>query len=106
MAADTIDLRLQSIQGDFSSLLQNGSDDKTGGFQFVPCSDLLSGSPYIVATDSQTDFVKPPGLSAITSATPLIARGLAFWDQQGGTVNGIQVPAGTMVVLAKHIRQF
>lgn len=106
VAADTIYLRLQSIQGDFSSLLQNGSDDKTGGFQFVPCSDLLSGSPYIVATDSQTDFVNPPGLSSITSATPMIARGLAFWDKQGGLVNGIQVPAGTMVVLANHIRQF
>ncbi len=106
VAADAIYLRLQPFQGDFTSLLQAGSDDKTGAFQFAPCSDLVKGTPFIVATDGQTDFVNPLGLSALSPATPMLVRGLSLLNKQGGTINGVPVPAGTMVLLANHIRQF
>lgn len=106
VAADQIYSRLQSIQGDFSSLLQVGSDDKTGAIRFLPCSDLVKATPFTVVTDAQTQFVNAGGLSALSPATPLMVRGLSFWDVAGGTVNGVPIPAGTMVVLANHVRQF
>lgn len=106
VAANDVYLRLQPVQGNFSSLIKVGIDDKTGGFQFVPCSDLLKGTPYIVVTDAKTQFVNTPGLTTLNSATPLLVRGLMFLDAQGGSVNGISVPAGTMVLLANHVRQF
>ena len=106
VAADQIYQRMQSVQGDFSSLIQAGSDDKTGAFHFLPCSGLVAGTPFTVVTDAQTQFVNAIGLSSLSPTTPLLARGLSFRDVLGGTVNGVPVPAGTMVVLANHVRQF
>jgi len=106
VAADKVYLRLQPVQGDFSSLIQAGSDDKTGAFQFAPCPNLLKGTPFIVVTDAQTEFVKASGLSSLAPTTPLLVRGLSLLDVQGGTINGVAVPAGTMVLLANHVRQF
>jgi hypothetical protein len=106
VAADKVYLRLQPVQGDFSSLIHAESDDRTGGFQFAPCSGLLQATPFIVVTDAQTEFVKAVGLSSLSPTTPLLVRGLSFLDVQGGTVNGVTVPAGTMVLLANHVRQF
>ena len=106
VAADQIYPELQSFQGDFSSLIQVGSDDKTGAFNFTPCSDLLKSTPFIVVTDAQTQFINAVGLSSLSPTTPILARGLPFLDVQGGTVNGVPIPAGTMVLLANHVRQF
>ncbi len=106
VAADQIYSRLQGIQGDFSSTLQVGSDDKTGAFKFLPCSGLVSATPFIVVTNPQTQFVSTNGLTSLNSATPLMVRGLVYWDAQGGTLNGVTIPAGTMVVLANRVRQF
>src|SRR5260370_5167597 len=40
--ADKIDLKLQALQGTFSSLVAPvGSDDKTGAFKLMPCATLL-----------------------------------------------------------------
>lgn len=107
VAADNVYLRLQSTQGSFiSPPIQVGSDGKTGAFHFVPCSGLLNSTPFIVVTDSQTEFVNVSGLGSLSPTTPLLVRGLSFMDVQGGSLNGVSIPADTMVLLAKHVRQF
>lgn len=104
VAANNVYLRLQPVQGSSSNVLSIGSDDKTGAFQFAPCSDLLNGLPYIVVTDGQTNFINLTGLSAVIPSAPLIVNGLVFYDPQGSTINGVTIPPNTMVILAKQVQ--
>lgn len=107
VAADSISPLFQSVQGSFSSLDgQPGSDDKTGAFKLAPCAGILSNYPLVVVTDSQTDFVNTSGLSTLSPTTPLLARGLLLYAVNGTKLNGVSIPAGTMVVLANRVRQF
>jgi hypothetical protein len=105
MAADKIFLKLQTMQGSFSSLVQVGSDSKTGAFQFSPCCTLLQGTPVYVLTNNQTAFVNVSGLSTLTPQHTLLIQGLPFLEPQGGTFNGVPVPAGTLVMQAKEVHQ-
>jgi hypothetical protein len=100
--------KLQSIQGSFNSLLQVGSDNKTGAFVFTPCSTLFQGASALVLTSSQTIFVNASGLSSLSGhgTTPnLLVKGLSFFEPQAQTINGMPVPAGTLVVLAKQVHE-
>ena len=100
--------KLQSIQGSFSSLVQVAGDDKTGGFTFSPCPIMFQGTPTMVLTNNQTVFVNLAGLSSLTGqgATPtLLVKGLPFFEGQAQTINGVAVPAGTLVILAKQVHQ-
>ena len=107
VAANSVYSRLQSVQGTFSSLVGSpGSDDKTGAFHLSPCGGILGSHPVMVVTDAQTNFVNTSGLSTLSPTTALLVRGLTFLDVAGSTVNGTPVPAGTMVLLAKEVRQF
>lgn len=107
VAANSVYPRLQAIQGTFTSLASTpGSDDKTGAFNMTPCSDLLNNSPFVVVTDAQSAFENTSGLGTLSNNTPLLSRGLMFLDVQGSTVNGVQIPAGTRVILAKQVQQF
>jgi len=107
VAADSIAQQLQSVQGQFSSLVgQPGSDNKTGVFQLAPCGGILSNYPLMVATDAQTDFINTSGLSALSPTTPLLARGVLFFAVKATSINGINIPAGTMVLVASSVRQF
>ncbi len=107
VVADSISQQLQSVQGQFSALAGTpGSDNKTGGFQLVPCNGLLSNYPFMVVTDAQTDFVNTSGLSTLSPTSSVLARGLMFFAANGTTLNGINIPAGTMVLLARSVRQF
>ncbi len=105
VAADKVFLNLQTVQGNFSSLLQTSPDDKTGAFQLAACSSIFQGTPILVITDSQTAFVNVSGLSALTSQRILLVRGWPFFDRQGTPVNGVAVPAGSIVILAKEVHQ-
>jgi hypothetical protein len=101
-------LKLQSIQGGFSSLVQVAGDDKTGAFTFSPCSTMFQGTPTMVLTNNQTVFVNLTGLSSLSGqgATPtLLVKGLPFFEGQAQTINGVPVPAGTLVILAKQVHQ-
>jgi hypothetical protein len=101
-------LKLQSIQGAFSSLVQVAGDDKTGAFTFSPCPIMFQGTPTMVLTNNQTVFVNLTGLSSLTGqgATPtLLVKGLPFFEGQAQTINGVPVPAGTLVILAKQVHQ-
>ena len=105
--ANSVYPRFQAVQGTFSSLTgAPGSDNKTGAFQMTPCSSLLSSYPFTVVTDAQTAFENTSGLSTLSPTTPMLARGLMFLDVNGSTINGVQIPTGTMVLVAKQVRQF
>ena len=108
VAAEKVYDKLQSIQGSFSSLVQVAKDDKTGAFVFTPCSTLFLGTPTMVLTSNQTAFVNLSGLSSLSgSATQptLVVKGLPFFETQAQTINGVPVPAGTLVILAKQVHQ-
>ena len=103
--AQNIYLRLQTVQGSYASSVQVGSDDKTGAFILTPASSLLRQAPVIVFTSPKTKFVDLVGLSALAPNHILLARGLLFYERQATTINGVPVPAGTTVVLAKQVHQ-
>jgi hypothetical protein len=100
--------KLQSIQGSFGSLLQVGSDDKTGAFTFAPCAVMFQKTPTIVLTNSQTTFLNLSGLSSLAGGggnPTLLVKGLPFYEGQAQTISGVAVPAGTLVMLAKQVHR-
>lgn len=110
VAANSIYPRQQGVQGTFLSLVGTpGSDDKTGAFYIAPCATILSNTnyPFMVVTDAQTSFLNTSGLSTLSPTTPLVVRGLLFLSLQSTTIQGTgtPVPAGTLVLLAKEVRQ-
>jgi hypothetical protein len=108
VAADKVYDKLQTIQGSFFSLVQVANDDKTGAFVFTPCSTLFQGVPTMVLTSNQTAFVNLSGLSALSGPPhqpTLLVKGLPFFEAQAQTINGVPVPAGTLVIVAKQVHQ-
>ena len=108
VAAAKVYDKLQSLQGSFSSLVKDAGDDKTGGFTFSPCSTLFQGTPAMVLTNNQTAFVNLTGLSSLggyAGQATLLVKGLPFFEAQAQTINGVPVPAGTLVILAKQVHQ-
>ncbi|TAM80909.1 MAG: hypothetical protein EPN47_13570 [Acidobacteria bacterium] len=107
VAANSVFPRFQAVQGMFSSLAGNpASDNKTGAFQMAPCNGLLSSNPFMVVTDGQTLFENTSGLSTLSPSTPVLVRGEMFYNVGGSTINGVQIPAGTAVLVANRVRQF
>jgi hypothetical protein len=96
-------LKLQSMQGTMNSMLQIGSDDETGVFTLTPCCTLLNGTPIYVVTNNQTTFTNVTGLAALTSVNTLLIRGMPYYEPQAVTINGVTIPAGTLVVQAKQV---
>jgi hypothetical protein len=96
-------LKLQSMQGTVASMLQIGSDNETGVFVLNPCCTLLQGTPIYVVTNNQTTFTNVTGLTAITPVNTLLIRGMPYYEPQAVNVNGVSIPAGTMVVQAKQV---
>ena len=108
VAAEKVYDKLQTIQGSFSSLVQVGKDDKTGAFVFTPCSTLFQGASIMVLTSNQTAFVNLSGLSSLSgppNQPTLLVKGLPFFEAQAQTINGVPVPAGTLVIVAKQVHQ-
>jgi hypothetical protein len=108
VAADKVFLKLQSHSGNFSTLVAASADDRTGGFYLAGCGDFFQGAsnpPILVLTNSQTAFLNLVGLSGLTPQPALVIKGLLFYDVQGGQVNGVTVPPGTLVFLAKQVHQ-
>jgi hypothetical protein len=105
VTAQNIYLRLQGVQGNYRSLVRAGADDKTGAFRLNPSATLLRRAPVMVFTDASTKFIDLAGLSALSPQQILLARGLAFYERTATTINGVAVPAGTIVVLAKQVHR-
>jgi hypothetical protein len=104
--ANTVVLKLQTVQGNLSSLVQVESDDKTGAFRLSPAARLLQDAPIMVFTNHETVFVNVAGLAELTPNSILLVKGLPFYRRQAGTINGVAVPAGTLVITARQVRQF
>jgi hypothetical protein len=96
-------LKLQSMQGTMSSMLQIGSDDATGVFVLTPCCALLQGVPLYVVTNNQTAFVNVSGLGGLTTLNNVLVKGMPYYEPKAVTINGVAIPAGTMVFQAKQV---
>ena len=105
VSAEKVYLKINNILGNFSAPVQAGSDDKTGAFQFAPCGTIFQGKNIWVLTNIQTEFVNVPGLAELTAQPKLLVKGLPFFELNGGTINGVQVPPGTLVMLATEVHQ-
>lgn len=110
LAASNIYVPLQTVSGNYASLLAAGSDNLTGGFVFTPCSSAFQGQRIYVITNgvvlpNPTQFVNVNGLAGLTPAPQLLLRGLLFFDQAGGALNGIQVPPNSYVMMANKVHQ-
>jgi len=108
VAAAKVYVKMQSILGSFASLVQAAGDDKTGAFNFTPCSTLFQATPTMVLTNNQTVFVNLSGLSGLSGSAGqpnLVVKGLPFFEVQAQMINGVPVPAGTLVILAKQVHQ-
>jgi hypothetical protein len=97
-------LKLQSLQGTLGSVVQIGSDDLTGAFVLNPCCTLQQGTPIYVLTNNQTTYVNVTGLGGLAPQDSLLVKGMPFYEAQAGTINGVSIPAGTLVVQAKQVR--
>jgi hypothetical protein len=96
-------LKLQSMQGTMGSMLAVGSDNETGVFVLTPCCTLLQGVPIYVVTNNQTAFVNVTGLGGITAVNTLLVKGMPYYEPQAVTINGVTIPAGTMVFQARQV---
>jgi len=99
----SIYLKLQSMQGTMNSMLQIGSDDATGVFILAPCCALLNGVPIYVVTNNQTAYVNVTGLGGITTLNTLLVKGMPYYEPKAVTINGVNIPAGTLVFQAKQV---
>lgn len=110
LAATNVYIPLQTASGKYVSLLAAGSDNLTGGFVFLPCAGFFAGQPLYVITSgvapaNPTQFINVNGLAGLTPAPQLLVRGLLFFDTTGGTINGIQIPPNSYVMLASRVHQ-
>lgn len=109
LAAANVYIPLQTDAGKYVSLLASGSDNLTGGFLFQPCMGLFNGKPIYVVTSgvtaSPTQFVNANGLAGLSPAPQTLVRGLLFFDTAGGTINGVQIPPNSYVMMASRVFQ-
>lgn len=103
--AQSIYLKLQTHDGTFSSLVSAGSDDRTGAFWLKSCCTIFQESPILVFTNHDTSFLNVVGLSALTPQPDLVIKGLLYYEPSSVTINGVTVPAGTLVMLADQVHR-
>jgi hypothetical protein len=105
VTANGIFLRLQSVTGNFSALIQSPGGASSNAFVFTPCGPLFQGQPITIATFSNTAFAGVSGLSALTAQPELVVKGLLFYEQQTITVDGVSVTSPGFVLEAKQVHQ-
>ena len=98
-------LKLQTHEGNFTSLVAVGSDDRTGAFWLKPCGSIFQNTPILVITSGATNYLNVTGLNGLTSLPSLLVKGLLFFESTGTTINGVTVPPGTLVLLAKQVHE-
>jgi hypothetical protein len=110
VTAAEVDLDLQTHEGNLVALLASQPDNRTGVFTLNPCASLLqlnnaSAIPIYVFTDSDTSFVNASGLSGLRPQPRTLVKGLLFYEPASVTINGVTTPPGTLVMLAKQVKQ-
>jgi hypothetical protein len=87
--ARAIFLTMNAYLGNVSQVLAVGLDGKTGGFSFVPCPAVFGGQSFTALTFTRTQFRGIADLNGLSTQPLTIAKGLLFFEQQPGSVNGI-----------------
>lgn len=110
VTATEVDLRLQTHEGNLVALLASQPDNLTGAFTLYPCATMLqlndtSAIPIYVFTNSATSFVNANGLTGLRQQPRTLVKGLLFYEPTSVTINGVTVPPGTLVMLAKQVTQ-
>jgi hypothetical protein len=110
VAATEVDLRLQTQEGNLVALVASQPDNLTGVFTLYPCASMLqlndtSAIPIYVFTNSATTFVNTNGLTGLRQEPRTLVKGLLFYEPASVTINGVTVPPGTLVMLAKQVTQ-
>ena len=110
MVANEVDLKLQSYEGNFASLLAVQPDDHTGVFTLAPCATLLqqgdaAALPIYVVTSASTSFINTNGLTSLVPQPRLLVQGLLFYEPQSMTLSGVTIPPGKLVMLAKQVTE-
>lgn len=96
-------LKMQTLQGNMGATIQVGSDNLTGAFVLNPCCTLLQGVPIYVLTNNQTAFLNVTGLGGLTPQASLLVKGSPYYEANASVINGVPIPAGTMVLQAKQV---
>ena len=68
-----------------------------------PAAQLLNGVPIYVVTNNQTAYVNVTGLGGITSVKSLLVKGMPYYEPQATTINGVNIPARSLVFQAKQV---
>jgi hypothetical protein len=110
VAAAEVDLRLQTHEGNLVALVASQPDNLTGAFTLYPCASMLqlndtSAIPIYVFTNSATTFVNTNGLTGLRQQPRTLVKGLLFYEPASVAINGVTVPPGTLVMLAKQVTQ-
>ncbi len=103
--AEAVFLRMQSIVGNFTSLIIAGSDGKTGGFIFTPCGGVFLGRPITVVTSHETAFAGVADLKGLTAKPTLIVKGVLLFEQTITSVGTVSVKPPTWVFEAQQVHQ-
>ena len=103
--ANAIFLRLQSVEGNFSSQLAVGTDGKTGGFTLAPCSSVFRGGTITVVTNAQTSFVNTTDLNSLSPAPTLQVRGLLFFEPTLTSAGTVTLTSPSNVFMAEEVHQ-
>ncbi len=69
----------------------------------IPVARCCNGVPIYVVTNNQTAFVNVTGLGGITPVNTLLVKGMPYYESQATTINGVAIPAGTLVMQAKQV---
>ena len=109
LAARAVYLTRQTILGNFTGLLAEGSDAKTGGFTLQPCGLVFHGNPITTLTFANTRF--SGGINDLTGLGPkptLAVKGLLFYEQAAppsGGINGVSWTPTAFVDEARQVHQ-
>jgi hypothetical protein len=87
--ARAIFLLMNAYLGNVSQVLAVGADGKTGGFEFAPCGPVFGGQHFTALTFARTQFHGIADLNGLGTQPLTIAKGLLFFEQRPGSVNGV-----------------
>lgn len=105
VTTNSVYLRLQTVAGNFSSVISVGTDSKSGGFKFKPCSGAFQGQSISVVTASSTNFEGVSTLNELTTAPTLFVKGLVFFEPTLTSAAGVTLTPPSTVLVADTVHE-
>jgi Domain of unknown function (DUF4382)/Domain of unknown function (DUF5666) len=103
--ATSLYLRVQTVAGNFSKLLTAGTDGKTGGFTFTPCSGIYQGQAISALTSSGTDFEGVTDLNGLAAQPTLLLSGQVFFEPTITSAGTVTLTPPSTVLVANKVHQ-